>query len=390
MAKSLRLDPEAVRERLRTRFDRQRSAWLKGEGSWPLSLPLGVPTEAGAEAQTGQTIHWIDAWCNWSGPGEVQFIERRWARLGRQNLPASIRFSSAGEVAAFIGREAQWRQATARLARVCERWPSLPDTAAGSWAVLAEWPNDEFERLVALLAWLEANPASNLLPRQLPVPGVHGKWLEGHRRIVMRWFSAIRQCGTRGVSLEQLTGLRAPPERLRLRILDPALRQRLAGLADIEAPVDGIAAWTLPVRAAFIVENLQTGLAFDDLPGAVVFMKQGYAVDVLGRIPWLASLPVFYWGDLDTHGFAILDRLRGYLPHACSLLMDEATLLRNRALWTREDKPYNGPSLGRLTEKESRVFAALRSGKWGHAVRLEQERIEWSRAWEGIVSCVGG
>ncbi|HHH46502.1 MAG TPA: hypothetical protein ENK53_05760 [Thiotrichales bacterium] len=378
-----------MRERLRTRFERQRSAWLKGEGAWPLSLPLGVPTETEAEAQTGPTIQWVDAWRNWPGPGAVRFVERCWSRLGRQVLPHSIRLASADEVAAFIGREAQWRQALVRLARVRERWPSLQDAAARSWDVLAEWPDDEFERLVALLAWLETNPASNLLPRQLPVPGVHSKWLEGHRRILMRWLGAIRQCDTRGVTLEQLTGLRVPPERLRLRVLDPVLRGKLAGLADVEAPVDDIAAWSLPARVAFIVENLQTGLAFGDLPGAVVFMQQGYAVDVFGRIPWLAGLPVFYWGDLDTHGFAILDRLRGYLPHVRSLLMDEATLIQYRALWTREDKPYNGPSFSHLTKEESRLVADLQSGKWGHAVRLEQERIEWSRAWESILSRIG-
>ena len=390
MTKSLWLEPDAIRERLRTRFERQRSAWLKGEGNWPLSLSLGVPTEAEAEAQTGRTIHWIDAWRDWSGPGEVQFVERRWTRLGRQVLPNSIRFASADEVAAFIGREAHWYRATVRLARVREHWPSLLAAAAGSWTVLAEWSDDDFERLVALLLWLEANPASKLLPRQLPVPGVHSKWLEGHRRIVMRWLGAIRQYETRGVSLEQLTGLRATPERLRLRILDPALRGRLSGLADIEAPMDEIASWSLPVRIAFIVENLQTGLAFGDLPGAVVFMQQGYAVEVFGRIPWLARLPVFYWGDLDTHGFTILDRLRGYLPHARSLLMDEATLLRHRALWTREDKPAGDCQLMRLSAAERDLFNALQSARWGHGVRLEQERIDWNGAWQTITEAVQG
>jgi len=390
VAKSLRLDPDAVRKRLITRFDRQRSAWLKGEGAWPLSLPLGVPSEDQARQQPGPTTRWIDAWHDWPGPGAVQWIERQWSRLGRQVLPQSIQFASADEVAALIGREAAWRQARARWSRVRESWPSLADTVAKSWEVLAEWPDEDFDRLMTLLAWLEANPASNLLPRQLPVPGVHSKWLEGHRRIVMRWLGAIRQCDTRGMTLERLTGLRAPPERLRVRILDPELRQALAGLADIEAPVAQIAVWTLPVRTLFIVENLQTGLAFGDLPGAVVFMKQGYAVDVFGRIPWLVSLPVFYWGDLDTHGFAILDRLRSYLPHARSLLMDEATLLQHRLLWTREEKPAAERTFARLTAAEANLFAALQSGRWGHGIRLEQERIHWPDAWQAITEAALG
>ncbi len=385
MAKRLRLDPAAIRRRLETRFNRQRGAWLKGAGAWPLSLPLGPPGEAQAVSQMRATSDWINAWRHWQGPGEVQWVERRWARLGRQRLPQAILLASADEVAALIGREAQWRQARSRFALACERWPALADAAAKSWEVLAEWPDDEFQRLVKLLAWLEAHPQSNLLPRQLPVPGVHSKWLEGHRRILMRWLGAIRGQETRGLTLERLTGLRALPERLRLRVLDPPLRQRLAGLADIEAPVEELAAWSLPLDVVFIVENLQTGLAFGDLPGAVVFMQQGYAVDLFGRLPWLAALPVYYWGDLDTHGFAILDRLRAHLPQARSLLMDEATLLRHRALWTREDKPYNGAPLTRLTAEETEIFAGLQSGRWGQGVRLEQERIEWTWAWRHIL-----
>ncbi len=41
-------------------------------------------------------------------------------------------------------------------------------------------------------------------------------------------------------------------------------------------------------------------------------------------------------GDIDTYGFAMLDRLRSYHPHIRSLLMDEATLLQHRPLWGRE------------------------------------------------------
>jgi hypothetical protein len=71
-------------------------------------------------------------------------------------------------------------------------------------------------------------------------------------------------------------------------------------------------AW--PVSHVFIVENLQTGLAMSDMPGAVVFMRLGYNVDVLARLPWLARARCIYWGDVDTHGFAILHGARSYIP----------------------------------------------------------------------------
>ncbi len=36
----------------------------------------------------------------------------------------------------------------------------------------------------------------------------------------------------------------------------------------------------------------------------------------LAEASWLKERDLFYWGDIDTHGFAILDQLRGHFPHA--------------------------------------------------------------------------
>jgi hypothetical protein len=152
--------------------------------------------------------------------------------------------------------------------------------------------------------------------------------------------------------------------------------------------VEQIAALPLAPKRVFIVENLATGLAFADLPGALCCMARGYAVDAFGAIPWLQGIPVHYWGDLDTHGFAILNRLRGYLPQAKSLLMDVDTLLRHRELWQCEDKPAAG-RLERLTPDEQAVFEGLHGGRWGDRVRLEQERIDWGYAWARVCAAGG-
>jgi len=111
----------------------------------------------------------------------------------------------------------------------------------------------------------------------------------------------------------------------------------------------------------------------------VCFMARGYAVEAFGQIPWLRHLVCHYWGDLDTHGFAILNRLRHYLPAVRSLLMDSDTLVRHRALWQREEKPATGP-LERLTPDEQAVFESLLRNRFGGRVRLEQERIDWRYA----------
>ena len=95
---------------------------------------------------------------------------------------------------------------------------------------------------------------------------------------------------------------------------------------------------------------------------------------MLAQTAWLARCQVFYWGDIDTHGFAILDQLRGCLPQARSLLMDRATLLAFKAQWGMEEKPTRR-DLPRLNTEEGALYDDLRDNRLRPNLRLEQERI---------------
>jgi hypothetical protein len=379
VAKSLLLDPEAIRERLAARFRQRSGGWLTGADTWPLRLPLGVPSEREASTHLALVQAWQARWAGWHGPGSVHWCERRWPGLGTQRLPEAVTFDSPEAVAELVGNAPLWSQACRRNKALVTHWPHLQELAAGATDLLMDWEDADFERFVALLGWLETHPRSGLYPRQIPVSGLDSKWLESRRRLLTAWLRAILEA-TYGSDFHELAGLRRPPAVLRMRLLDSALREHLGGLGDIQAPVSELAALKLPARQVFIVENLQTGLAFEPVPGAVLFMGQGYTVEPFAALPWLRDLPCHYWGDLDTHGFAILDRLRLYLPHVRSLLMDEQTLMAHRPLWVHEAKPASVNQLPRLQDAEQRLFTALRENRWGVGVRLEQERIDWEYA----------
>lgn len=377
MAKAFLLDPQAAVARLRVRYRNQHRTWLAGEGDWPLRVPLGPPSEQDALNHLPAVRAWQDAWQRWPGPGSVEWIERRWPVAGSQRLPRALCFEGPGEVAEVIDAGATWLRCRQRFKVIAERWPILSSILPRHFDLLAEWSDVDLNRLLDLLAWLKTNPDSGLYPRQLPVEGLDSKWLDKRQAVVGEWLRAIRNSSDeRG--FYQLTGLARPPVVIRLRLLDPKLQARLGGLCDVTSPVEELARLELPIRKAFIVENLQTGLAFPALPDTVVFMAQGYAVNVFGQIPWLRDLPCYYWGDLDTHGFAILSRLRRYLPHADSVLMDKPTLLNHRTLWTEESKPVETSELSGLTSEERDVYEGLRDNHWGFRIRLEQERIPWS------------
>ena len=235
-----------------------------------------------------------------------------------------------------------------------------------------------------MLAWLIAHPDSGCFIRQLPVPGVDSKWIESRKTLVLALVQAIREEAERK-DFYQVTGIRREPVVMRFRLLDRDFRRQLGGLGDITAPVDEIAGLQLPVERVVIVENLQTGLAFGDLPGTLLFMRLGYAVDLFEPIRWLHRTPCWYWGDIDTHGFAILNRLRHYVPDVRALLMDEATLRDHLELCVVEEKQAELAGLERLSRAEIGLYTQLIEHRWGPRIRLEQERVEWRYAWQRIV-----
>lgn len=382
--------PEELRRRLLSRWYSQRRHWLLGEGEWPLALGTEPPTETKVLAEWARFDGWLAQWreVSKSGEGTVRYETRTWPRLGEQQIPGSWQFAAPEAVASALGQLARWSQAKQRFDALAS-WktdPAWRTELSRHFDLLADLDAPDFERMCRVVEWLWRHPSAGLYPRQLPIPGIDSKWIESRRVVVAAWLSALQDTGTFG-DFHAMTGLRAPPDRLRMRLLDPQLRAALRGLADVEAPVEQMIDLELPLRQVLVVENLVTGLACEELPGTLVFMQRGYAVDALARLPWLAPVPVYYWGDIDTHGFAILSRLRAYLPQVQSLLMDESTLLAFRSLWGREEKQHTALELAQLTVEEQSLYAALREGAYKQ-VRLEQERVAWDFAWSRIVQAV--
>lgn len=380
--------PDAVRELLRTRYRNQRRNWLhhttEGDRTWPIAVSLGDPTEQEAAQHPEALAAWIGAWQAWKGAGDLVWVERRWRALGMHRLPEALRLRNPNEVAAWIGEESRWARARDRHEELVARWPALKSGLSRHFDVLADYAAEDFRRLEAMLAWLEDHPRSGLYPRQLPVPGLDSKWLETRTSLIRDLFGVLRWEADPGRDFYELCGLKRPPQLIRLMLLDKSLRDRRGGIRDVSVPAGELVGLDLPAARVYVVENLQTGLAFGDLPGSVIFMRLGYGVEVLAGVPWVARAECVYWGDLDTHGLRILGRLRNCLPRVRSLLMDEDTLLSHRALWGEESEQVSDPEAAGLTSDEQLLYRRLKQQHWGVNVRLEQERIAWEYAWSAF------
>jgi hypothetical protein len=381
--------PKAVRELVQRRYISKHRQWLlgaPGNNGWPLSFGLDMPSENEAMGNTAAVRSWIQKWQDWPGPGTVKWEERRWNAMGTQRLPARLDIVSPRDVAALIGRSelARWDRVVGRRELLAGRWPTLASDLGRHFNVLADFEDIDFDRLIRMVQWLVDHPASNLYARQIPVEGLDTKWVESRRQVVQQWVATILGMETAGKDFYDICGLKRMPDTAKVLVLDPLLRERVGRLRDITAPISELAAADLFPSVVLIVENKTTGQALPDISGAVAIIGRGYAVEFLAELPWIVGARCFYWGDIDTHGFAILHRARHYVPDLESVMMDRETLQRHEFLCVREENKSVVEILNKLTEAEQGLYATLRERGADVPARLEQERLNWAYVLERL------
>jgi hypothetical protein len=323
---------------------------------------------------------WIAQLSAEAGPYRIEWRRVNHRVLGTNEIPAAIWIDQLSDALGLIGKRRAADQFASLVELTREQQPDLlpwlERRPLQGLDLVEDWP-----RLLEIVAWLRQHPRPAIYLRQLDLPGVHTKLIEGHRSVLAELLDLVlsedridrTQTGVGGFCRRY--GFLEKPSRVRFRILDPAVR-----LLPVEADQDitltqaAFASLALPVRKVFITENEINFLAFPAVTDAMAIFGAGYGFDNLATATWLHDRAVFYWGDIDTHGLAILDQLRGHLPHAVSFLMDEPTLLAHRRLWGGESQPETA-RLTRLNAAESALYDRLRQNHWGERVRLEQERI---------------
>jgi hypothetical protein len=393
--------PDDIKKLIMRKFQRHHKEWLKNP-ELLLEIKLDIPSEQIVLRQQEDVQAWITAWQNWNSNvlktgtyGILFWTERHWRIPGTQTVPEKLILNNHIEAVSWIDKTDEWSLAVRRYKAMVQIWPALINVLARHYNFLAFSREMDYSCLPELLKWLSINRDSGLYPRQIPVAGIHSKWLENNKKLVCELSVIIKNSAAEqqekflskeesSIDFYKVCGLKPLPQLMRMRILDPHLRSITGGLYDISIPIEEAANLANKPAKVFIVENLQTGLAFQDLPGSVVIMGLGYGVDILEKIPWLNYSQCIYWGDIDTHGFAILNQARKYLPALESILMDEATLLNHRQLCVEERKQHPSSELPLLTNGEQKTYTSLKGNVWGQALRLEQERVCWDTAWNVI------
>lgn len=354
-----------------------------GGAVFPLRLRFTVPSSLELSARFDEVRSWMADLRQ--GSARLRLVQRefRHSVLGHNSVPVEAWIDSLADALALIGKQKEAQRFAALQvltgAKNPELLPWLQKRPLNALALEAIWP-----RLLAVVSWLQNHPRPGIYLRQVDIQGVDSKFIESHRSVLAELFDlalppeAVDELAGGYSGLSQFCrryGFKDKPLRIRFRLLDPALAL-LPGMADQDIGVTQtlFEQLDLPARRVFITENEVNFLAFPPVMGSLVIFGSGYGFEMLAGALWLQKMQIFYWGDIDTHGFAILDQLRATLPQAASFLMDDQTLLTHEQHWGQEPKTENR-NLPRLTLDERVVYDSLRDNRIRPGLRLEQERI---------------
>ena len=352
---------------------------VTGHARFPLRLSIKSPSSADITDRFNEVRAWA------SELAGTASIRVEWQVLGHriqgtQKLPASVWVETIDDALAWLGKRREWDRFSALVCATQQTHPALlpwlEKRPLQALQLAAQWP-----RLLAVVTWLFEHPRPGIYLRQVDLPGVHSKFIEAHRSVLAELLdlalptNTVDRSKTGNNQFAARYGFLEKPTRIRLRVLDPAI-ELVAGstFPDLTLDADSFCRLTVPVKRVFITENEINFLAFPPVRDAIVIFGAGYGWDALARSHWLQNCSVYYWGDIDTHGFGILNQLRGHFDHVVSFLMDRATLDAHTPLWGSEDKPLLA-DLHRLTPEEKALYDDLRDNRIRAGLRLEQEHI---------------
>ena len=241
-----------------------------------------------------------------------------------------------------------------------------------------KYDSKEWHKIIQVSVWIANNPNPNIYLRELEIPNVDTKFIEKHDGILKKVINFLLNKDEKDFAtnnFEERYGFKRKPVTVHFRILDKDLD--INGLTDLEIPIEDFARLNISVKKAFIIENKITGLSFPNVKSAIVIFGLGFGLDRLKKCGWLNNLELYYWGDLDTNGFVMLDQFRSYFPKAKSMLMTSEIVKEHKDMWVKEEK-QSIRELTHLTADEANTYKELKENKHTNNLRLEQERINFS------------
>ena len=357
-------------------------AHLAGEDPFPLVLRVDKTLDRaqGAAHLYAQQEPLLMVSKNRTGAGYTLTLKPN-PKTGQSEI-SRIEFETLTDFLGFIDKQAEYEAFAANARRTATELPELLPLLQESPRLLLDNAAD-WAGLLAVSTYFRAHPQPNLYVRSLPL-ALPTKFVEQHQTALRPLLDYLIPAHLRADETDFF-------RRFYLLLEEPGIKIRFLDAAQrLHPAVSQCSVWASEFRQlrpgcrrVFIVENLTTFLAFPAVPDAVAIWGGGFAVSLLAGADWLAEKALFYWGDLDVHGFQILARLRAHFPAAQSLLMDAATFGRYHG--GGRGAGFVAQALPGLTADEQALYQELLRTNG----RLEQEQLPAAYVAAGIRLAVG-
>ena len=352
----------------------------------PIELSVKPPSASEMLNQFDEVVRWAEAFQRDSHTGRdaerfsIIYRTLKGRSLGSNSVPVRVRIESFDQLCALIGTRRDVRSLEEILTQTVEKIPSLVP-----WVVthpLRAMANQSiWGDVLATVTWITMNATEALYLRQIDVEGIDTKFVNHNRKLLDELLSVVLPSHRMNpdysaADFARKFRFKSKPSYTRLRLLNPQ-PYFPKELSEVTLRTDELARLELVVDTIFVIENEITYLAFPSVPNSVVIFGSGFGLAALREIAWMDDRDIVYWGDIDTHGFDILSRLRSRFTHVRSMMMDHDTLRSHSRQWVTEPSPTTRALLN-LDEAESALYRDLIEDRYGLAVRLEQERVRFS------------
>lgn len=302
--------------------------------------------------------------------------ERQFYKIGKQSVPEKITIDSIEDFLKVAGKEKEYQTFLKNYSIIQKELPTLHKWIKANLTKLIE--HDTWLDTLKVCKYFLTTPKPELYIRQLPID-IHTKYIWDNKVIVQSLLEFLipEHINTGESKFELRFNLKYSEHLIRVKFLDTTLSP-LNNATDISLTVSEFHNFHSHCDNIFVAENLMNFLTLPPLTKTIaIWSGGGFNVSYLRDITWLKSKRFYYWGDIDAHGFQILNQFRTYFPNTVAVMMDEETLSSFTSASGQESTNQN---LQRLTENELTLYNHLRQNN----IRLEQEKITQSFAEERI------
>ena len=383
------IEPAEIRLRARKLWDSGQvlRSIVTGEPLFPFVIPFRKPSASAWLSEFAALREWAarlesDSKEHRGSGYSLTAQASAHAKLGTIRKPQRIEYVALDDLVADIGEQS----ALDRFRRI-DAWLRATEPRLLGWLaanpLVALEREESLDQMLSVARFLERYPRPMRFARELGIAGVDSKFIETHRGVLRDWLDQLLPAthieaevkGFADPGFERRYGLRYDEPLIRVRWLD-STRAWDGAITDAAIPLSDLERYAPGCDHVIITENKVSFLTLPALANGLAIFGAGYAIERLAALHWLRERAVWYWGDIDTHGFAILARLRTFLPNVRSLLMDRATLHAHQSLWTEEPlEARTIVDLSGLDPDEAALYDDLRQDRLGVRIRLEQERI---------------